>query len=268
MKKLLLLFIVTGLVGHLTSCGDATEVSYASLFSSTPKNIRIYMHNASVQVVGYMGNEIKIETLGEYTMEHDQRAEGLKSLSGYGTDNTRKGLSLKEKNGEIVIAKVARRQIDYKILVPKNAHIILEETTWTGGGNYEIADLKGDVEVHTKISGMHFNNVEGAIKARSTSGSVKLYFDNFKAGNYHDISLISGNIDITLPESAKTDLVMQTVSGEIYTDFEFPQDKSAHNNPSHAHDEIHANVRKSLNGGGSTMRLKTISSNIYLREKK
>ncbi|HAS46261.1 MAG TPA: hypothetical protein DCS93_37620 [Microscillaceae bacterium] len=262
MKKLLLLFTLSTLALSLLAC-EGIESSFVPWASSAPKTVKIYMHNAAVTIEGYNGNKVKVEALGDYAPENDERAKGLTSLSNLGPDNTGKGVFLKEENDEVILSKVTRRHVDYRIKVPQSTKVILEETTWTGGRPYEITGVNGGVEVYTKTSSMHFKNVNGAIKARSTSGSAQLVFDRFESGNHHDISLISGSIDITLPKSAKTDLVMKTVSGEIFTDFEFPQDNGTFSNT-----YVGANVRKSLNGGGATTRLKTVSSNIYLRKKK
>jgi len=262
MKKLLLLFILSTLALGIVSC-EGVESSFAPWIGSAPKVVKIYMHNAAVKIEGYSGTEVKIEPLGGYTPENDERAKGLTSLSNLGPDNTGKGIFIKEDDEGLILSKVTRRQVDYRIKVPQNTKVVLEETTWTGGRPYEITGVNGGVEVRTKTSSMHFKNVNGAIKARSTSGSAQLVFDRFESGNHHDISLISGSIDITLPQSAKTDLVMKTISGEIFTDFEFPQDNRPFSNS-----YVGANVRTSLNGGGATTRLKTVSSNIYLRKKK
>ncbi|OJJ21532.1 hypothetical protein BKI52_13390 [marine bacterium AO1-C] len=263
MKKLLLLLTLSALALSIWAC-EGVESSFAP-WVNAPKTVKIYMHNAAVSIEGYSGNEVKIATIGGYTPENDERAKGLTSLSNLGPDNTGKGIFLKEENDEVILSKVTRRQVDYRIKVPKNTKVILEETTWAGGKPYEITGVNGGVEVYTKTSSMHFRNVNGAIKARSTSGSAQLVFDRFEPGNHHDISLISGSIDITLPQSAKTDLVMKTTSGEIFTDFEFPQEEAMLRESSYT---VGSSVRKSLNGGGATTRLKTISSNIYLRKKK
>ena len=120
----------------------------------------------------------------------------------------------------------------------------------------------------TKTSSIYFSNIEGGIKARSTSGSAQLVFDKFSPNHYYDISLVSGSIDVTLPTNAKTDLKLKTISGEVYTDFEFPKEKIGGEEFTHLGGGVGVDMRKSLNGGGTTMRLKTISSNIYLRKKK
>ena len=237
-------------------------------FSGTPKSIELFMHNASVRVVGYKGSEIKIEMLEGYNNETDnRRSEGLKPLSGLGTDNTGKGLAMKAEGGKVKITKVTRQEAKYLIKVPQNANVILKETTWTGGGDYKVENLSGNVEVKTKVSDIAFRNISGAIKVRSTSGNVKMYFDTW-SNKAHDISLISGDIDITIPVGAKTSLEMKTISGEVYTDFDFPQDKTANSEYAQIGGGTGTNVRRLLNGGGVTTRLKTISSNIYLRKKK
>lgn len=265
MKKSLLLSTFSILALCLSAC-QGTESTLIPWATSTPKTIKIYLNNAAVKVEGYNGNKVIIATVGSYTPEHDERAEGLSVLSSLGTDNTGKGIFMKQEHQEIILHKVTRHQVDYRIKVPKNAQVILEETSWQGHQQYEMAHLNGDVEVRTKNADMYFTQVHGTIKARSTSGDAYLLFDQFKPGNSHDISLVSGSIDVTLPSNAQTDLVMKTTSGEIFTDFEFPQNHTT--SASFDADDAGAKVRRSLNGGGSTTRLSTVSSNIYLRKKK
>lgn len=76
-----------------------------------------------------------------------------------------------------------------------------------------------------------------------------------------DINTISGYIDLSLPSKHKADLVMKTISGEMYSNFDLQQEYKR----GYSH-YVNRKYEASLNGGGQDLFLKTISGNIYLRK--
>ena len=74
-----------------------------------------------------------------------------------------------------------------------------------------------------------------------------------------DASTISGFIDITVSSDKNVDLTMETITGTIYSNSEFDVTE---------HEYSHASVIDAkMNGGGSPLKLKTISGDIYFRVK-
>ncbi|NOU58325.1 DUF4097 family beta strand repeat-containing protein [Marinifilum caeruleilacunae] len=79
--------------------------------------------------------------------------------------------------------------------------------------------------------------------------------------NEMEIETISGFIDLSLPTKQQADLVLNTITGEMYSDFEF--------NTKHEGKLKHyynGKFTTSLNGGGEEIFLKTISGDIFLRK--
>ena len=76
-----------------------------------------------------------------------------------------------------------------------------------------------------------------------------------------DINTISGFIDISLPVKHNADLELSTISGAMYSDFEFNNKK---NNGYHHYGKH--DLSKRLNNGGTRIFLETISGDIYLRK--
>jgi DUF4097 and DUF4098 domain-containing protein YvlB len=71
---------------------------------------------------------------------------------------------------------------------------------------------------------------------------------------------ISGFIDIGVAADTKADLKMNTISGTMYTNFDFQQDKGLRHVGGNS-------VKTILNGGGErSIDLETISGNIYFRK--
>lgn len=75
------------------------------------------------------------------------------------------------------------------------------------------------------------------------------------------LKTISGDIDISMDDNESFDLLMKTISGDMYTDFEFenPRKKKYYS--------FNSSIDTEVNGGGYLVELHTISGNIYFRKK-
>ncbi|MDQ2177851.1 hypothetical protein [Marinifilum sp. D714] len=78
-----------------------------------------------------------------------------------------------------------------------------------------------------------------------------------------EIETISGFIDLSLPSKQQADLVLNTITGEMYTDFELNT-----KNKGELKHYRNGKFSTSLNGGGEEIFLKTISGDIFLRKDK
>lgn len=78
-----------------------------------------------------------------------------------------------------------------------------------------------------------------------------------------DINTISGFIDLSLPPDYNADLELSTITGGMYSDFDFNDEK---NNGYHHYGKNE--LSKRLNNGGTRIFLETISGDIYLRKAK
>ncbi|WP_282013901.1 hypothetical protein [Marinifilum flexuosum] len=81
--------------------------------------------------------------------------------------------------------------------------------------------------------------------------------------NKMEIETISGFIDLSLPSKQQADLVLNTITGEMYTDFDLNTKDMGE--LKHYHN---GKFSTSLNGGGEEIFLKTISGDIFLRKNK
>ncbi|MEN8119385.1 MAG: DUF4097 family beta strand repeat-containing protein [Bacteroidota bacterium] len=99
-------------------------------------------------------------------------------------------------------------------------------------------------------------NVELSINSISGNLNVK----NMK--NKLNLETISGFVDVNLDPKGNYDLKCSTISGEIYSDLKF--DKNI--NPKQ--DIVGSKLNTSLNGGGKSIRLKSISGDLFIRKRK
>lgn len=78
-----------------------------------------------------------------------------------------------------------------------------------------------------------------------------------------DINTISGFIDLSLPSDYNADLELSTITGGMYSDFDFNDER---NDGYHHYGKNE--LSKRLNNGGTRIFLETISGDIYLRKAK
>lgn len=230
------------------------------LANSADKKVVIVMKSGELIIEGTTGSELVAEAL--HYQEPPERAKGLKPLSAGGTDNTGIGLEIIESGNTMTIKKVSNQEADFVLKIPKNVNISIEEEGWSNG-SFEISGMEGEVEIKGQGSDIDIKNVSGPIVAHTVSGNITIVYSNIKANKPSSISATSGYVDVTLPASAKVDLDLKVISGDIYTDIDL-------NTPTKNGLKQYgsSNIKASLNGGGTEISLKAISDNIYLRKGK
>ncbi len=221
------------------------------------KRVTIEIDNAEVNVVGYEGKEVTIDADGDYEMP--ERAKGLRPLYRDAQDNTGLGLEVSESNNVITVKKASSKDATYTIKVPNDAAVKIEEKSWEGS-EISVKGIKGEVEVKSLGSDVKLEDVTGPIVANTTSGDITVVFSQVSQAGPTNISNISGFIDVTMPASTKANLRLESISGDIYTDFDL-------NTKDNMQRVGGATIKTALNGGGVEITLKAISDDVYLRKK-
>ena len=233
------------------------------LDNSKDKKVTIEMEGSHVKIEGYNGDEVIIQ--GGSVEKTPERAKGLKPLYNSTVDNTGIGLAVTQENGGLKIEKASRKSGTYVIRMPKKVAILYQQMNWQGGSNINISNMDGDIEAKTNNGDIDLKNVTGPVVANSISGEISVVYANLSQEKPTALSTISGEIDVTLPANAKTNLNLRSINGEMYTDFDLGMKTSKDGLSKVAGGN---NVTGTTNGGGVEIQLKTISSNIYVRKQK
>ncbi|WP_370088327.1 DUF4097 family beta strand repeat-containing protein [Ekhidna sp.] len=216
--------------------------------------------SADLEIQAAAGSEIKIESKNYKGMP--EKAKGLKPLSATGPENTGIGLSMTQE-GNIISLSGAHGEADkadYVLYLPKNLKLKINYNSWQAG-DVVIKGMAGEIEAKSQVGDLEFIDVTGPIVAHTLSSDLEVTFTTLASASPSSLSSTSGDIDVTLPSSTKGTFKMSTISGGVYTgfDFDFGED---------------ANIRRvggqnatgKLNGGGVEVSLKTISGDIYIRK--
>lgn len=212
----------------------------------------------NLPVEGYSGSEIII--ISDMDGKTPERAKGLKPVYAGGTDNTGLAISV-EKNGNQVTLNCLlpiTKSANYKIRVPDNFSIDVDNECGHSG-EVTVQGIKGEVAVKN-CDGIKVKDVSGPLVLSTISGNININFTTLSKDNPVSLASVSGEIDITLPAKQGVDVELETVSGSIYSDFDFPADDKKMK-------RIGGNsVNSQLNGGGVNLKITNVSGNIYFRK--
>jgi len=216
----------------------------------------------NVIVEGYTGNEI-VFTSRSGNKEDDDRAKGLRSISGMGIeDNTGLGLSVVD-NGTVIevrqLKKVDGPRITIK--VPKGVVVAYAHTS-PYGDRVEFKNVENEIEVSTVHSGVVLSNVTGPMTVKTVHGDIEAFLG---APLKSPISIVSvhGHVDVALPVATKATMKLNTIYGEIFVDPDFKMEIEKTGNMIKYSD----NIMGKINGGGLDISLSSSHSNVYLRKK-
>ncbi len=246
----------------LTAVYTQAQEFKTKLANTKDSKIAIELDGENLKIEGYAGDEVIIKGGGVEPIP--EQAKGLKPLYNTNVDNTGLGVAVNVEGGVLKIEKASRKSAKYTIMVPNKASIMYTQVNWQGGSPVSFSNIDGDLEIKTNNSDIKLTNVTGPIVANSISGKLTAVFSSLNQSTPSSISLISGDLDITLPATTKATLSMKSISGEIYSDLDLnlKSGKDGMSRVGGGH-----NINGNLNGGGVNLQLNTISSNIYVRKK-
>ncbi len=261
MKKILAAGFLLLTSGHLVSGQE-----YKTKIANTPdQRIVIELPAHGVVIEGYNGNELVIRGTGNIKPE-PERAKGLKPIYYGSFDNTGIGLSAIKEGNSLKIEKATRHEIKYNIRVPSKASVLFQQLEFQGDNDIVIHGLEGDLEVKTNQANIQADRLSGAMVANSISGNIEAKFTSLALGKTVAISSIGGNIDIALPPSAKSNLTLKALNGEIYTDFDIEHKGSEKNTGNLRRVSAGNALEGTINGGGTPINLNVVGGDIFLRK--
>ncbi len=260
MKKTTIL-ITTLLLALMVQKTLAQEYRH-DIGNSPDLTVELAVGQSDVIIEGHDGNELIIINL-DY-QDQPERAQGLRALYYSAEDNTGIGLSVEEENGTFRIIPASRDDGEYHVMIPNRIRLMVEQVNW-GGGDFEISNYSGEIEILSKDGDIKLSNITGPVTASSTSGDVEIDFSTLSQENPTSISLVSGFIDITLPTNSTANFNLGSISGEVYTDLEINLQGRGDNQMNRLGGG--GQITGTLNGGGVEVGLKSISGDIYLRGK-
>ncbi len=197
------------------------------------------------------------------------------------------GVDIDEENNTISITSpVNLGEANITVQVPAATSVSLRAVN---GGQVLVEGVNGSIEVNNVNGSIRLTDVGGAVIAHAMNGGVVASLRQLAAGKPMSFTSFNGNVDVTLPASAKANLKLRSDRGDVYTDFEVKTLPPPAAQPGTRTDDARSRRRDpgdddkdkakyridvdrsiygSINGGGADIELRTFNGDVFLRSAK
>ena len=248
MKSIITFMIICICIFH--GYGQENKFEY---IPKVKKRVEVVNILGNLSINGINGNSIEIIT--KYNNSVPERAKGLEKMVAV-EDNTGIGINIVEENGTVYITGIDKKIFDCEINIPygimvhadyDNPFIIMSN------GKISVSSFKDNIEIKTINSNIKLINCTGPFAISSISGDIDLMTNSLFHEYTNSFATFSGRVDLSIPESVNLTFEVETTSGDIYNNLNLKLVQKA-------------KVKTyTMNGGGQSFHIKTISGNIYLR---
>lgn len=261
----------TAISAPLMAQGDLKEqLSIPLSDPAKPGTLKVHLVTGSIRVTGYNGNQVVIDASTKQPDKSEkpkENAEGMKRISKNGALD----ISATEENNVVnVSSKLFNTKMELNIKVPMKFSL---NVGTVNNGDILIENVDGEMEITNVNGDIRLTNISGSAVANTVNGLLKVNFKTVDTKSPMAFSTLNGNVDVTLPPTAKFDVKLKSDQGDIYSDFDVDVDKGVQQATKTAKDgmykvSIEDWVKGKVNGGGSEIMMKNMNGNIYLRKAK
>lgn len=229
-----------------------------------PIYLEIGIQSAHIEVIG----EDREDASFEVTVADGHRKivtpSGTQSLKGGGYS-----LEVEEDDNEISFDMDWRvNKVRVIARVPRKADVELQTIN---DGEIIVSNLIGNLELYNTNGPITATNITGSVIAESVNDDIKIGFAGLDPDNASSMESINGSLELGITDGEGVTVQLDTSRGEIYSDFEVEVQP---NQPvvEREDDEdgvsifIESVIVAEINGGGPTIRMKTLHGDLNIRK--
>jgi DUF4097 and DUF4098 domain-containing protein YvlB len=262
MKHIALAILVLGLAAAMPASADEWSRTYN--ISGKP-DLRIETSDANIRVTTWDQNTIEAKVI---TTRYKIGEGGIRVEEHQNGDTVEIEVRFPHHNFTV---DWGNHRVDVIIQMPREGRVNLR----TGDGKIDLAGFKGDMDLHSGDGSETLDGVDGKLRASTGDGHITAHgrFDalELKTGDGHvDVragtgsSLAAswrletgdGNVSLEVPGNLAADVDLHTSDGHIDLDMPVTTEGKMRENE----------VRGKLNGGGSSLTIRTGDGSIHLRK--
>jgi hypothetical protein len=227
-----------------------------------PMSMHIDILMARIEVIGEERKDVALTVTLSSGRRKIVTPSGPKSLAGGGA-----GLEINERDNRVSIESDGPPdRVTIVARVPRRAKLALSTTN---DGEIIVRDIVGDLQLENVNGPITATNINGSVIAESVNAPIVVGLAAVAPGGATSVSSLNGDITLTLPASAKTELHLDSGRGEIVSDFELdvkPSKPLIERNERRGGVSVHMEnvVVATINGGGPVIRVKTLNGNVKL----
>ena len=244
--------------------------------AARPVNVAVETMNGTIIVRGENRKDVLVTSNGGADADRGRRGRGARgnnqpdASAGLQRLTQGAGLTITEANNLVSVESGMSHGGNIELRVPARANLRLEGLN---GSGITVENVEGDIETEHLNGSIRLTNVAGSVVAEATNGNVIVVLNRITADKAMSFVTFNGNVDVTLPATAKANLRMSSDNGDVFTDFDVQVRQTQAPPPASRRNgrftvEINRAIAGTINGGGPEFELRTFNGNIYLRRAK
>lgn len=272
--KSILLLIAISMLSASAISQEAESVTVPLSNPGQPGELRVSLIEGSITVKSHADTDkVIVSAVPKSASSRSWKRKSNKSREGKRSGLTRVTansieFSVREEDNKVrVSASPNQYNVDYEILVPETFSLNLKALN---NGNIYVENVNGYHEVSNTNGKITMKDIGGAVVADALNQSIVISFTYIESDTAMMFSSLNGDIDISFPSNLKANVWAQADNGDVYTDFELKADDSAARFSETKKDGVYQvkkikGITGVINGGGSSMKFKTLNGDIMIR---
>ena len=227
--------------------------------SSHPRVVNATVHNGSISVKTYSGNEVIVET----GRERATAPAGMKRI------DLPRGLDVEEEDNVITVRTDPGEMAHLTITVPVDTSLNLK----SHNGSIAVDGVHGEIDASSHNGQITLANVSGTVVANAFNSALKVAMDRVDPAKPMSFSTFNGAIDVTLPADLKANIKIKTNHGDVFSDFDVKltggRPLTEKNNTPDGKFRLRTDgtIYGEINGGGPEVSFQTFNGRITIRKK-
>lgn len=258
-----LMLIVCALACAQESTGDRVVVPARN--TSHPRVVNATVHEGSITVKTYGGNEVIVETgrPGEARGRTGSAPAGMKRI------DVPRGLDVEEEDNVVTIRTRPGGTAHLVITVPTDTSLNLK----SHNGSITVEGVHGEIDASSHNGQITLTNIAGTVVANAFNGALKVTMDRVDAAKPMSFSTFNGPIDVTFPADLKANIKLKTNHGDVLSDFDIKITGShpitEKNNTPDGKFRLRTDgtIYGEINGGGPEVSFQSFNGRIVIRKK-
>ena len=255
---LLLTFGITPVLAQ----GDVQTINIPVSKPGEPISLEIDIMSAHIEVIGEDRDDAVFEVSIEDSGRKIVTPSGTKSLSNSGYS-----LEIYEQDNEIYLGTDWRQnRVTVVARIPQRADLYISTIN---NGVIVVTNISGDLELSNVNGPITATRISGSVIAESVNDTIDISFLSINDVTASSLESINGELNLRLPANAGAQIHLDTSRGEIISDFEvevLPSTPVVERNAEHGGVEvlIESVIIVNINGGGPTIRMKSMHGDIHI----
>jgi len=243
---------------------DAQVINVPLSRPGEPIHLEIGIQSARIEVIGEDRQDAQFEVSVADGNRKIVTPSGTKSLKGGGY-----ALEVEEDDNEISLDTDWRvNKVTVLARVPRQASVELQTIN---NGEIIVSNLIGNLELYNTNGPITATNISGSVIAESINDTIDIGFTSIDPDNASSMESINGDLILGLPEGVGVTTRLDASKGEIYSDFEVEVQPSENIVQRDDSDDgvsiyIESVIVADVNGGGPTIRMKSLHGDINIRK--